>query len=369
MDAKMELLFVTPIYPPEIGGPATYSRYISEELRKRGHIVNIISLGEQQDSKNISFISKKNSKAKQEYLLFKKIMGKGKNADAIFALDPLAVGLPALAASKLLKKKLIVRFVGDIPWEKARREGKTFKMLDDFLAKPNAYSNLLRLERLVLNSAHRVIIPSNYLKSVLVRHHGVDPEKVALVPNFVSVPEDLDKEELRKKHSIDGKAMLFVGRLVPWKGADEILKLFGRLRADIPELKFYIIGEGPEEGALKELAPEGVIFLGDRSHLEVLEYMAASDLLVLNSTYEGLSHVLIEAARIGVPIISSDAGGNPDVVCGDSLFPVGDSDRFYEKARKVLLEKEFASSLSAQNREKASIFDISVSADRLLENL
>ncbi|MBD3390045.1 glycosyltransferase [Candidatus Micrarchaeota archaeon] len=365
----MELLFVTPIYPPEIGGPATYSRYMSDELRKRGHKVSIISLGEQQDSAEVSFVSRKQSKAKQEYKLFRKIMEKGKTAEAILALDPLAVGLPALTASKLLKKKLIVRFVGDVPWEKARREGKTSKMLDDFLANPDANINLLRLERIVLNSADKVVVPSNYLKSVLVKYHGVNPEKVALVPNFVLVPEGLDKEEARKKHSIEGKAMLFVGRLVPWKGVEGLLALFRKLRADVPELKFYIIGKGPEEEKLRELAPGGTVFLGDLGHREVLEYMAASDLLVLNSTYEGLSHVLIEAARIGVPVVSSDAGGNPDVVCGDSLFAVGDEDRFYGKARKALMDKEFASFLSRQNKEKASIFDISVSADRLMNNL
>ncbi len=365
----MELLLVTPIYPPEIGGPATYSRYMSDELRRRGHSVNIVSLGEQQDSAEVSFVSRKQSKAKQEYQLFRKILEKGKNSDAILALDPLAVGLPALATSKLLKKKLVVRFVGDVPWEKARREGKTSRMLDDFLAKPDANKGLLRLERFVLNSAKKVVVPSNYLKSLLVKHHGVDPEKVALVPNFVIVPGGLDRAEAREKHSLEGKAMLFAGRLVPWKGVEEMLSLFRKLRADVPELKFYIIGKGPEEGKLRELAPKGTFFLGDLGHQEVLEYMAASDLLVLNSAYEGLSHVLIEAARIGVPIVSSDAGGNPDVVCADSLFPVGDSDRFYEKARKALLDKEFARSISSQNREKAAVFDISVSAGKLLENL
>jgi glycosyltransferase involved in cell wall biosynthesis len=106
-----------------------------------------------------------------------------------------------------------------------------------------------------------------------------------------------------------------VGRLVPWKRVDQVIKAI----ALCDGTGLVIIGDGPEHGHLEKLVrtlgmTQRVYFAGQRSQPETLSLMAACDLFVLNSTYEGLPHVVLEAMSLGVPVVATAAGGTPEVV-------------------------------------------------------
>jgi len=107
--------------------------------------------------------------------------------------------------------------------------------------------------------------------------------------------------------------------LVPWKGFATLIETIKKLSEEINDLRLVIVGDGPDRSVLADLAKingleRSIIFTGQLSKHEVAAYMKAADLFVLNTAYEGLSHVLIEAIRAGLPIVTTSVGGNPELI-------------------------------------------------------
>ena len=101
------VLVTTGIFPPDIGGPATYSKLLLDELPKHGLDISVLSFGEVRHlPKIIRHIS-----------YFFKVLRRGKGVDIIYAQDPVSVGLPSVVASKILRKKFLLKVVGDYAWE------------------------------------------------------------------------------------------------------------------------------------------------------------------------------------------------------------------------------------------------------------
>ena len=110
-----------------------------------------------------------------------------------------------------------------------------------------------------------------------------------------------------------------VGRLVPWKCVDSVIEAL----VACPTVGLVIIGDGSERKSLEGLAnrlnvADRVYFAGQASLLETTRLMAACDFFVLNSTYEGLPHVVLEAMSLGLPVVATAVGGTPEVVCDGS---------------------------------------------------
>ncbi len=337
----MKILLVTPIYPPDIGGPATYSYYLKKKMEKEGVNVEVITLTP--NAKDCIVVPRDKGIISREFSLFNAIRRHGKDADVIYALDPLAIGIPALFAGK----RVILRYVGDVVWEKTYREGKTKKHLEEFLEKPDANKHLLAVERYVLKRVEKIIVPAEYLKNVLIRYHGIKEKKIEVVPNFIVMPDEIPKISLKKP------SILFVGRLVKWKGLPELIKAFNKLRKKIPELRLNIIGEGPMENEIKG---EGIKLMGKLTHETILGAMKDAGVLVLYSSYEGLSHVLIEGSRIGVPVVASNSGGNAEVVCTESIAK--NETELNEKIEKMLTDKKYREEVVRKNKEKSKKFTI-----------
>lgn len=104
--------------------------------------------------------------------------------------------------------------------------------------------------------------------------------------------------------------VICVGRLLPWKGVDTVIRAVQSLREKGNRLCLTVIGSGPEEKKLKAMAGEETTFLGNLPHEETLRRITHADLLVLNSGFEGYSHTLIEAERCYTPMAFSYCTGN-----------------------------------------------------------
>ena len=116
-----------------------------------------------------------------------------------------------------------------------------------------------------------------------------------------------------------GKILLTIARLTPWKGIDMLIELMPELVKRYGQIKLVIVGQGPELKNLKRLTQglkmgNNVNFVGRANRQEVNDYLFVSDLFLLNTNYEGMSHVLLEAMKAGLPIITTPAGGNPETI-------------------------------------------------------
>ncbi len=113
----------------------------------------------------------------------------------------------------------------------------------------------------------------------------------------------------------------------------------------------------------KELLGESISFTGMESHENVLQAMHASSVFTLNSSYEGLSHVLIEALHLGKVIVTSDAGGNPELIQNEVnglVVPVGDTDALAEALQRALRDEEMRARVSAHALESSRRFTVPV---------
>jgi glycosyltransferase involved in cell wall biosynthesis len=318
----MRICIFTPIFPPEIGGPATYSVRLAKLINKgKRHSAFILTLAPEHPKKRFGLevysVLRKGSVVERELRLLKSIVEGEKRADVIYGLDVAAIGSQAILAGKLLNKPVVIRYVGDTAWEKAQREGKTKKVLHDFLAQPDANQYLIQIQKLVLNNAKAIIVASKYLKNILVRYYDLPEGKVHVVPN--AVEEEAFK--IKKARKPEGTVRIVtVARFVPWKRIDNILRAVATAKKKT-KLHLKIIGSGPLESELKRLANNlglnrEVTFTGAMSRKATLSEIANSDIFILNSEYEGMAHTILEAMACRTPVIASNIEPNQEVIKG-----------------------------------------------------
>jgi glycosyltransferase involved in cell wall biosynthesis len=169
----------------------------------------------------------------------------------------------------------------------------------------------------VASSATKIIVPSEYLKKVVTAWNLKDTkiaEKISVIYNSAEIETLPTLVPSRTAHQI-----ITVGRLVPWKGMHALIRAVAEVQKEIPDASLVIVGEGPEKESLEKLAEEllpakSVFFRGALTHAQTLDAISSAEIFVLNSTYEGLSHTVIEAMALGSAIIVSDAGGNPELI-------------------------------------------------------
>lgn len=165
--------------------------------------------------------------------------------------------------------------------------------------------------------AGALISVSQALKASLARI-GTPGNKITVLRNGVNLTDfqpPANRHALRQRLGIKAPLILTVGRLVPLKGHDVIIRA---LRA-LPEVQLMLAGDGPQRDALARLAQkEGVAgrvtFLGNVPHAQLVAYYGAADVLLLASEHEGWPNVLLEAMACGTPVVATRVGGTPEIV-------------------------------------------------------
>ena len=362
------VLITTGLYPPESGGPATYSKLLADELPKRGIEAVVLPFREVRHLPR--FV--------RHFAYFLKILKRARGVDVIFAQDPVSVGLPSALAAKVLGKKFLLKVVGDYAWEqfqnqKLKIKKQKFINLEEF--QRDEYDLITefrrKVERWVARRADKIIVPSKYLKKIVMMW-GIEEKKIEVVYNAFELPKaETSKEEARKKLGLEGFILISAGRLVPWKGFGALIEIMPEIAREISEAKLYIIGDGPDYDSLKskikKLNLEGVVFLlGSLPRGELLQYLCASDVFVLNTGYEGFSHLLLEAIAMGIPVITTKAGGNPEIIEDGKnglLVEYNDKAALKEAVLKLYRQPEFGERLAKNTKEKLGEF----SKERMLE--
>lgn len=144
-----------------------------------------------------------------------------------------------------------------------------------------------------------------------------------------------------------------VGRLDPIKDHATLFRAFAKVRASLPRAVLMVVGAGPEELRLRELAGEGVRFLGNRP--DVPELLRTASVFALTSLNEGISNTILEAMATGLPIVATRTGGNPELVESDAwgvLVEPGDDRAIAEALARYAAEPELAQAHGRASRER-----------------
>lgn len=312
----MRILIVTGIFPPDIGGPATYVPLIGSFLANSGHEITVLTLSER-DARDDSYpfsvirVPRLRNKLVRFPQTVSAIVRFGRRADLVYVNG---LALESAIANLLIRRPLVLKVVGDWAWERATLRNRTEL---DFIQFQRTQVTLgARFLKGLRNwwskAADRIIVPSRFLANC-VEQWGVPESRIEVVYNSLESPQAIQSKPIPLP---TGKNLVTVGRLVPWKRIDGILRCLKDLEEGVG---LVVIGSGPEENALKELTRElgverRVFFAGSRTRQETLALMSSCQAFVLNSSYEGLPHVVLEAMSLGIPVISSSAGGVAEVI-------------------------------------------------------
>jgi len=197
------------------------------------------------------------------------------------------------------------------------------------------------LVRSALVRARRVFAVADALKRVAVSL-GIPERKVLVVGNGVdtSVFRPVDRGEARRALGLppDAPVLVTVGGLVERKGFHRVIEQLPPLRARFPGVQYLIVGGPSPEGdfspRLREQVAalglgDSVRFLGALAPGELVGPLSAADVFVLATSNEGWANVLLEAMACGLPVVTTEVGGNAEVVSSGALgtlVPFGDGD-------------------------------------------
>src|SRR6185312_2769187 len=211
----MKIFLATPLYPPQSGGPATYAKLLVDELPKRGIDVQLVKFG---DVRHLP-------PGIRHAAYFFNCISAGHNANLIYALDPVSVGLPASLAAKVLGKKFILRVPGDFAWEQGRQRFGVTDELDEFQNKKygRKVERLRRIQQRVANRAAKIVVPSEYMRRI-VSGWASDASKIEVIYSSVHQPVEYEVPKDRP----EGFLVVTVARRVPWKGIEALEQVIGR---------------------------------------------------------------------------------------------------------------------------------------------
>ena len=357
----MRIAFVSNIFPPAVGGPATHIYHLAMTLHERGHQVRaVVCTDDPEDRVRTPFPLVRVSWDVPVPLRYALVLWHtwrlALRSDVVYING---VESPSSLGALLAGRPRVLKVVGDWAWESALRRGLTDLDVEEFQHARRSWkiSAFRWIERCYCRLATVVVVPSGYVSS-LVRGWGVPADKIRVVHNALTrAPRTpLTREQAKAELGLDGAVVGSVSRLYSWKKVDELIRMvprFGR------EATLVIVGDGPERPDLERVAAEEgvaerVVFVGRVPHDQVALHLRAADVFALSTQYEGLSHTLVETRHVGTPIVTTDIGGNREILRHEEnalLLPYGDREAFIAAVNRLLNDRALAGRLAAAGQQ------------------
>lgn len=306
-------------YPPHIGGVSSHTYLLSQELKKRGDEVYVLTYPhpdvEDLDGVKVKTAYAPNIKGLRglffllSSILKLRSMIRYYNIDLIHAHFLLPPGLIGVIAGSISGTKTAVTAHGS----------------DLFIQTKNPV--LRFFIKYVLGKADYVLVVNQTLKNKILEL-GINPDKVYITPNAVDVDKfNPDNKQLPVDVKIrhDKPVVLFVGNLVYQKGVEYLLEAKKLMNTGA---ELLIVGDGPLrhdlEKKVRDNEIQDVVFVGARRDVEKI--MPSADLFVLPSISEGFPITILEAMASGLPVVATRVGGIPEVMDKDVGIMVEPSD-------------------------------------------
>ena len=332
----MNILITVGIFPPDIGGPASFVPKIANHLINMDNKVKIICLADEEnllleDELDVLRIRRSTYLPIRWFKTISLIIKHGRKSDILFVNG---LGVEAAVANLYLRKKIVRKIVGDPVWERFYNKKRTSETFDDF---QNLKHNLnVRIQKLIRNwsisSSEVVITPSDHLKEFINR---TNPKtEVLKINNGIEITEFK-----RSKTPLHEFNILINSRLVVQKNIHLVIEAMGSIKN--LDINLKIIGEGGEFARLENIITDlkiqnRVKMIGKVENNLISEFLKTSNLFIQASDYEGLPHSILEAINYEVPILSTEVGGCKDLLDnGDRGFIISSPQNKQQIAEKI----------------------------------
>jgi glycosyltransferase involved in cell wall biosynthesis len=347
----MKIAIVICLFPPKwLAGTEIATYNIAKHLSKRGHEVHIMtSLDEGLPKESaehgiyIHRIGWRKARFVGVLIFWTKIIRILRNIRPdIIHIQGISMGMPGLMAKVILKKPILVWGRGTDVYH------------------PNLIMSILSKQ--IICYADIVVALSEDMKKEMQK---TCMRNITVIPNGINLDryENICKDMVREKLHFKTceKLILFIGSLRTEKGLKYLIDAMDLIRGKNRSCRLIIVGEGSEERILKKMVKNlnlsnYVYFIGQIPNEMVPCYMAASDVFVLPSLYEGLPNVILEAMASGLPIVATKVGALPEILIdgvNGFLIEPENSRQIYEKVSLLLEDQELRVIISKNNRENA----------------
>ena len=276
----MNICIATGIYPPELGGPAEYAKNLAEIWRAQDHHVSVKVF-----SRFNIFPS-----GLRHIIYFFSILPALYRSDFVLALDTISCALPAVLASKLFGKKIMLRTGGDFLWEAyVERTGDMVLLSDVYKTRMSKFSNkeklVMKIISYVLRNVDTIIWSTEYQKNIFVNPYGLTNQKQTVIENLYGprIPSYEPKE----------KNFIAATRPLKWKNLAMMKDVFER--ADVMHA-----------GARLDMKPA--------PHAEFLNKITHAYAVIIPTLGDISPNTILDAIRCGKPfIITTENGLTPRI--------------------------------------------------------
>lgn len=297
----MRILLATGIYPPDIGGPATYVQQLAARLHARDLKIVVLAYGENQAEPEgwpVHRVSMKGGPLLRWWRYAKALRTLGEDADIVYGFSGVSVGMPLLL-SRLRGPRRILRLGGDFGWERATDAGET-ATLGQWYDKGPWQQTFLQI---LLKAFDYVVFSTAFQEAIYERAYKDLPIH-SVIENALPDTEPV----LHQAH--EPFRLLFLGRFVAFKQLPMIIDAMTLL----PDMSLTIVGDGPLQfGMEKHIAD---LSLQDRvtiappvSGQDKRMTFLSNDLLLLPSITEISPNVALEARGHGLPVLLTEETG------------------------------------------------------------
>jgi glycosyltransferase involved in cell wall biosynthesis len=218
-------------------------------------------------------------------------------------------------------------------------------------------------ERMSARWAHLVVCVSEG-ERLLGEEAGIRA-RFRVIPNGVDLaafphasPEDRGAARVRLGRSGTAPLVVCVGRLARAKGQDVLLRAWPSVRERVPDAALVLVGDGPDAEALRRRVSPGVELVGERD--DVLDWLAAADVVVQPSRWEAMSLALLEAMARGRSVVVTDVAGMPEILADvdGAIVPVEAPAPLAAAIAERLVDASRAEAEGRENRRRVEGFDV-----------
>ena len=231
-----------------------------------------------------------------------------------------------------------------------------------------SFFNLFLVKKLYRRT-DSIVVNSFGIKETLVKNFSINPKRIKVIYNLIDIEkiQDLSQASLAENYQkiFQSPVVINIGGLIKEKGQEHLIKVFEKVKKNIPEAKLLILGEGELESYLKNLTRKlslenDVLFLGWQEN--PFKFLAQAKIFVLSSLSEGFPNVLVEAMVCRTPVISTTCqSGSNEIIENKKnglLVSVGDEKNLTKAILQLLNNSSLAKKLSQEGEKRAKDFSV-----------